>query len=68
MSALRVESIGADQLILPSPTNKHSPPVRSFALKTDKYSARGVRLINYQSLVDYLHEMESKSEQDGLED
>jgi len=58
---------GLCQIILPTQANKHTPPVRSFSLKSNKYSVRGIRLINYQSLVDYLEEMESNSEQDNLD-
>jgi len=58
---------GLNQLILPYPDNNHSPPVRSFFLKANKYNVRGVRLVNYQSLIDYLEEMAAASEQEELD-
>jgi hypothetical protein len=43
-----------NELILASPLNGHKPPVRSISLrKTGR--ARGIRLIDLRSLLDFLH-------------
>ena len=41
-------------LILPTDANGHAPPVKSVCLRPAG-AARGVRLIHYQSLLDYLY-------------
>ncbi len=46
---------GMNSLILPSPANHDSPPVRSFTLRR-RGSRTGVRLIDYKSLVDYIRQ------------
>src|SRR5579859_7145493 len=42
------------ELILPCPANGHKPPVRSVVLRASGKS-RGVRLIDYASLISYLN-------------
>ena len=42
-----------NELILPNKKNHSKPQVKSFSLKK-KHQLRGIRLISYSSLVDYL--------------
>ncbi len=42
-----------NELILPNKKNDNKPQVKSFSLKK-KHQLRGIRLISYSSLVDYL--------------
>ena len=42
-----------NELILPNEKNDYKPPVQSFAFKK-KHQVRGIRLISYSSLVDYI--------------
>lgn len=42
-----------NELILPNEKNNNNPQVQSFSLKK-KHQIRGIRLISYASLVDYL--------------
>ena len=44
-----------NELILPCKANNFRPPVKSFALR-QRGATRGVRLIVYQSLMDYLRQ------------
>ena len=46
-----------NNLILPCALNEFRPPVRSFSLKR-RNTVRGVRLISYDSLMQYLHSNE----------
>lgn len=45
-------------LILPSPGNGHKPPVKSHCLR-QRGQARGIRLIDTRSLMDYLRSQEA---------
>jgi hypothetical protein len=49
------------ELILPCPANDHKPPVRSLVIKK-RGAVRGIRLINYDSLLDHLRSLESEAE------
>jgi len=49
---------GLNELILPCAANRHRPPVRSVCLRK-RGAKRGVRLINFDSLLAYLHGLES---------
>lgn len=42
-----------NELILPTPRNKNRPPVKSFCLR-QRGAAKGIRLIDYQSLRDFI--------------
>lgn len=48
------------QLIVPSKANDFRPPVRSIYRKASKYATRGLRLVNYRSLIDHLHSLEGQ--------
>jgi hypothetical protein len=41
-------------LCVSTKANNYRPPVRSISLKKSKHAKRGVRLIDYQSLIAYL--------------
>jgi hypothetical protein len=45
-----------NSLILPSDANDHKPPVRSVCLR-QRGAVKGVRLISYSSLMDYLRRL-----------
>jgi len=45
-----------NELILPNEANGFKPPVRSVVHKK-KYAVRGIRLINFRSLIDYLNSL-----------
>ena len=45
-----------NSLILPSEANGHDPPVKSVCLRP-RGAQRGVRLIHYESLLEYLYGM-----------
>ena len=46
------------ELTAPSERNGHRPPVRSIVLK-GRHAVRGIRLIQYQSLIDHLNALTS---------
>jgi len=46
-----------NELVLPSPTNNFKPPVRSICLR-NKGQQKGVRLIVFASLMEYLRGLE----------
>ena len=48
-----------NNLVLPGPWNNFSPPVRSVVLR-QRGNVRGVRLIVYRSLMDFLHALPSQ--------
>lgn len=56
-----------NELILPSPLNGHRPPVRSVSLR-NRGQIRAVRLINFDSLMDYLRSLEDAGEESGSPD
>ena len=41
-------------LCVPTKANNFRPPVKSISLKKSKYAKRGIRLIDYASLMKYL--------------
>ena len=41
-------------LCVPNKNNDFKPPVRSIFLKRTKHGKRGIRVIDYKSLMDYL--------------
>jgi hypothetical protein len=45
---------GLADLCVPNKANGFRPPVRSIYLKKNKYAKRGIRLIDYASLMKYL--------------
>jgi hypothetical protein len=49
---------GLNALILPTPANGFKPPVRSISLR-QRGQARGTRLIVFDSLIEYLHRLET---------
>ncbi len=46
------------ELAVPCDANGHKPPVKSFVIKK-RGATRGIRLINYDSLLDHLRSLES---------
>ena len=46
------------ELVVPCEANGEKPPVKSLVLKK-RGATRGIRLINYDSLVDYLRTLET---------
>ena len=52
------------ELAVPCELNDHKPPVRSLVVKK-RGAIRGIRLINYDSLLDYLRELETVNSQNG---
>jgi len=48
-----------NELVLPCPANDHKPPVKSVCLR-QKGAIKGVRLIVYRSLIEYLHGQEGR--------
>jgi hypothetical protein len=49
-----------NELVLPCPQNDHKPPVKSVVLR-QKGAIKGVRLIVFKSLMDYLHGQEGRA-------
>ena len=49
-----------NELVLACPANDHKPPVKSVCLR-QKGAVKGVRLIVYRSLMDYLHGQEGRA-------
>ena len=49
-----------NELVLACPANDHKPPVRSACLR-QKGRVKGVRLVVYQSLIDYLRSQEGRA-------
>jgi len=47
-------------LVLACPANDHKPPVKSVCLR-QRGAVKGVRLIVYRSLMDYLHGLEGSA-------
>jgi hypothetical protein len=52
------------ELTVPCPANGHRPPVKSLVVKK-RGATRGIRLINFDSLLDYLHKLESQNPGNG---
>ena len=48
-----------NELVLPCPQNDHKPPVKSVCLR-QRGAVKGVRLIVFKSLMDYLHGQEGR--------
>jgi hypothetical protein len=48
------------ELSVPSKVNGFKPPVKSLVVKK-RGAMRGIRLINYDSLLDYLHHLEAQN-------
>lgn len=46
------------ELTIPGPANDHKPPVKSLVIKK-RGATRGIRLINFDSLVDHLRKLEN---------
>lgn len=46
------------ELTVPCDANGHKPPVKSILIKK-RGATRGIRLINYNGLIDYLRELEA---------
>ncbi|MEY2485478.1 MAG: hypothetical protein QOH39_1126 [Verrucomicrobiota bacterium] len=46
------------ELLVPCEANGHYPPVKSLVIKK-RGATRGIRLINYDSLIDYLRTLEA---------
>ena len=49
-----------NELVLACPQNDHKPPVKSVCLR-QRGAVKGVRLIVYRSLMDYLHGQEGQA-------
>ena len=49
-----------NELVLACPANDHKPPVKSVCLR-QRGAVKGVRLIVYRSLMDYLHGQEGQA-------
>ena len=52
------------ELVVPCPANGYKPPVKSLVLKK-RGATRGIRLINYDSLLDHLRKLESRNPENG---
>lgn len=52
---------GLNALILPTEANGFKPPVKSICLR-NRGAKRGIRLINYDSLIGYLHSLAEQQE------
>lgn len=50
-----------EELCIPSERNDFRPPVKSLLLKR-RHAMRGIRLVNFASLLDYLHKLEAETE------
>jgi hypothetical protein len=48
------------ELVVPCDANRHKPPVKSLVVKK-RGAVRGIRLINFDSLLDHLHKLEGES-------
>jgi hypothetical protein len=48
------------ELVVPCDANGHKPPVKSLVVRK-RGATRGIRLINYDSLLDYLRKLEGES-------
>lgn len=48
------------ELAVPGPANGHKPPVKSLVIKK-RGATRGIRLINYDSLIDHLRGLEARA-------
>lgn len=55
-----------NELILPSPLNGFRPPVRSVSLR-NRGQIRAVRLVNFDSLMAYLRNLEVASDDGGIQ-
>jgi hypothetical protein len=53
-------------LCIPARANNYKPPVRSISLRKSKYAKRGIRLIDYNSLMKYLRSKFQKA-RNGME-
>lgn len=53
-----------NELCIPTEKNNHRPLVRSHIIKKPG-AARGVRLINYASLLKYLHQLPAEAVKEG---
>lgn len=49
-----------NELVLPCPANDYKPPVKSVCLR-QRGAVKGVRLIEFKSLMDYLHGQEGRA-------
>lgn len=56
-----------NKLILPNEQNAHQPPVRSVVLK-QRWAIRGIRLINRQSLTNYLDSLDDTKAKSNAEE
>jgi hypothetical protein len=56
-----------NELVLPCEANGFRPPVRSVVLKK-RHAVRGIRLISYSSLIDYLNSLGSQESDPGYDD
>jgi hypothetical protein len=52
---------GMADLCAPSKANAFKPPVKSIALKKNKYVKRAIRLIDFESLIRYLRDQFKKA-------
>jgi hypothetical protein len=50
-----------EELCIPSERNDFRPPVKSLLLRK-RGAKRGIRLVNFDSLLDYLHKLEAETE------
>jgi hypothetical protein len=50
-----------EELCIPSERNDFNPPVKSLLLKK-RGATRGIRLVNFDSLLGYLHKLEAESQ------
>ena len=62
LSGLSRTSLG--ELTIPGPANDYKPPVKSHLLKK-RGAVRGIRLINYDSLMEYLNDLPESTERAG---
>ena len=49
------------ELVVPGPANGYQPPVKSLVVRK-RNASRGIRLINLDSLLNYLHALEGQTE------
>jgi hypothetical protein len=53
------------ELVVPCDANGHKPPVKSLVVKK-RGAMRGIRLINFDSLLDHLHKLENQDQENGV--
>jgi hypothetical protein len=55
-----------NELILPTPRNRHKPPVRSFCLR-QRGAKTGIRLVDYENLRAYIRTHAERGEESAVQ-